>query len=84
MDFKALREAAAELKAAFDLQHIAWRKQGEAKTKIYAIIGDSGDAGEFIHMLRFQAEPERRKIETVFEDCDEIGVENARAKFKVV
>ena len=84
MDFKELRKAAAELKAAFDLQNIAYRKQAEAKNKIYAIIGDREEAGEFVHMLRFQAEPDRRRIETVFEDCDEIGVEAARAKFKVV
>jgi hypothetical protein len=83
MDFKALREAAAELKAAHDLQAIGQQQQSLATRKIVAMLGNK-DAGEFLHMLRYQAEPPRREIKTVFEDCDEIGVENARAKFKVV
>jgi hypothetical protein len=81
MTMKELRLLAAELKAAHDLQAAAMKKQGEINAKIIAVLGPD-DGREFLHMLQFQARPP--DLSPVFRDDEEIGVEDASVKFRVV
>jgi hypothetical protein len=81
---RELRILSAELKAAYDLQDAARKRQTEVRTKIIDLIGDKNEASEFLNLLRYQAEPSRLKLECVLTDCEYVGVEQARAKFKVI
>ena len=78
-----LKDLAAELKAAYDLQTAAQRRQSEVRSKICEIMGrDEGML--FVAMLRAQAVPPRFDLELVLTTGPEGPIGNPVPKFAVV